>query len=89
MKGRGGGSGKSLESHHRGQISEDMHRSLDCLWLIRGGNRVKQGTTYLVIEISLSTTLSMLGIWSEILANAEQVTILWVDIFGCKKQSLV
>lgn len=41
MKGEGV-SGKSLESHHRGQISEDMHRSFDCLWLIPGGSRVKQ-----------------------------------------------
>lgn len=88
MKGEGV-SGKSLESHHRGQISEDMHRSLDCLWLIPGGSRVKQGTTYLVIAISLSTTRSMLVIGSERPVNAEQVNILWVDIFGCKKQSLV
>lgn len=28
---------------HRGQISEDMCSNLDCLWLIWGGNRVKQG----------------------------------------------
>lgn len=41
------------------------------------------------LDRSLNTTILILDTWSERLENAKLVKILWLDIFACKKQSLI
>ena len=49
----------------------------------------KAGEQYMILDISLNTTVLMLDFGSERLENAKILNILLLNVFACKIQSLV